>query len=764
MKHFISLLITSIIIIGMFSAIPASATLPPRTKKPKIHKSGDFRYIVLKNGTAKLTYYKGKDKKLVLPEYLDNHKLTQIDYYVLSNYRVKTVVISKTVKKIYGSSFYGNVRRFKVDKASKYFYADKNGVLYNKKKTVLVRYPEGKNKKTFSVPKTVKKLGGSSFMYAEVRKVVLPEGLSEIGDNAFCESELKKINFPKGLRRIGKNAFEYCVIKSAKFPGTLRVIEKEAFSCAHLRKVKLNKGLTGIAKKAFTETKLKTVTIPSTVKKLAYDAFYYSKVSSISVSSENRFYSSDKDGVLYNKSKTELIIFPPNKKDKEYSIADGVKIIGKKAFDNSVLKFIKFPESLTEIKDRAFCYSDKLEYVEFPSGLKKLGEGAFEDCDALRKLRLNSSLGKIGSWCFYGCGNLVSVTFPESMKVIGKGAFCYCESLSNISLNEGLERIEVSAFSDANISSVKLPSTLKYLSGFDETPLKKIDVPASVRTIGKECFEDCYHLKKVTLRNGLRRIEKSAFYDSSLKKIKLPDTLEYLGENAFEDSSLKTIRLPARLKTLSDNVFPYCLEKITVAKTNRYFSSINGILYNKKKTVLLYYPGCRSLKVFKLPKSVKSIDGWALSEASIKKMIVGGKMKKVGKKAFSYADIKTVVFKKGLKVIGKSAFENASVNEVVLPDTVKRIEDKAFSLCPLKKINIPTSVNSIGKRAFFATKLRQITVPPTVKKIGSRAIGYTYGYWMNSKPKLDKKVSIKCRYNSEAYKYARNNSVKYTLY
>ena len=732
MKRTVAILLSVIIIIGIFAAAPVSAK-----SKPK--KSGDYTYIV-KNGTARLVSYNGKKATVKLPKKLGKYKLTEIDEYAIDNSKTKTVVIPKTVKKISPLSFgsYGKIKKITVAKGNKYYSSDKKGVLYNKKKTVLVYFPINKNVKSYTVAKTVKEIGERAFDGAcYLKSVNLPEGLKKIGLRSFGDCNIKSIKFPSTLQEIGELAFIGCKFKSLTFPISLKIIGRNAFFYDEddfgddgdkptLTSVTLNEGLEQINSGAFAGNALTSVTIPSTVKKLSNSAFYCPKFKSYNVSDANPYYSSD-DGVLYNKNKTTLIAYPDAKAIPDnFIIPDGVKKLGAGVFEGRKIKSIKLPETLEEI-----------------------GKSAFEDCD------------------------LSSIVIPKSVKVIGKSAFFYMDdenSLKSVTFNEGLEKIGEEAFAYTQLKSINLPSTLKEIGdeAFLETNLSSLVIPKGVKTIGAESFWACENFKKLTLNEGLEEIGESAFWNTSIKEINLPSTLKYLGDRAFNETLITTVHLPASLKYFGEGAFSSDtdssrIKKITVAKGNKYYSSKDGVLYNKKKTKLLYYPSRRKVKSFKTPKSVKTIVSGAFECAHITNITVTGNVKTVENRAFEHSNCKTAVFKKGIKEIGAFAFYFSEVEKVKLPEGLKRIANSAFYATNLKSINIPKSVKTIGKDAFFGTDLGKITVPPTVKKIGFGAIGILYGE-CGSYGGVNKSTVIRCKYNSAAYKYAKKQKVKYELY
>ncbi len=491
------------------------------------------------------------------------------------------------------------------------------------------------------------------------------------------------------------------------------------------------------------EKKVKVLNIPATITKIDREAFLASQ--EVNIDENNPKYKSI-DGVVFSKNGTKLIQFPYKKnKNSVYTVPDGVQVIGDSAFRGAYLKGVELPDSVNRIEQSAFQGCEELESIVIPDKVTTLEMWSFSNCASLKSVVLSKNLKKIVTYCFEWCSSLKSITFPE-----------------------GLERIENEAFSNTAISSLKLPKTLKYLSGFEGINIKSVEIPSSVETLGDNCFAYCNKLKSVKLHKGLKKIGDCVFfYCGALKSLKIPSTVTELEGDPFTESGIKELTLPKSLKKLdigksTFGVFPKTLKKLSISKSNKYFTTKNGLLYNKKKTKFLYYPSKHKQKTFKLPESVKSIGGNAFSGADIKKVVVGKKLKKVDKNAFNNAYIKTLEFMKGVKKIGKGSFYFSQVYRVKLPNTVTRIEDEAFYASSLCKINIPKSVKYIGKEAFFGAELGKITIPPTVKKIGRDAIGILYGE-CGSNGGVNKNTVIRCKKDSAAHKYARKYKVKFEL-
>jgi len=180
-----------------------------------------------------------------------------------------SVIIPSTVTKISEETFVRctSLVEIKVTEGNER-YASIDGVLFNKDKTELVRYPEGKGAE-YIIPDGVTRIGDKAFYvcYFNLKSVILPEGLIDIGDNAFGFTSLGETVIPEGVKNIGDEAFYGSGFEEITIPASVENIGKRAFC-------------------------------------------YISGFEKIIVNENNKNYSSDEYGVLFNKDKTSLIFVP----------------------------------------------------------------------------------------------------------------------------------------------------------------------------------------------------------------------------------------------------------------------------------------------------------------------------------------------------------------------------------------------------------------------------------------------------------------------
>ncbi|MBO5372796.1 MAG: leucine-rich repeat domain-containing protein, partial [Lachnospiraceae bacterium] len=166
-------------------------------------------------------------------------------------------------------------------------------------------------------------------------------------------------------------------------------------------------------------------------------------------------------------------------------------------------------------------------------------------------------------------------------------------------------------------------------------------------------------------------------------------------------------------------------------KDNPKFSSKNGILYNKKKTVLVRCPYAR--KNVTIPKSVRTIQANAFFSVQLRKIIIPDTVKTIERAAFSgCTKLKSIKLSKNLQVLHDRTFEEClNLKTIKIPDSVEKIEELAFFLCRnLQSVEIGENLKDIDEEVFMGCKkLKKITVKteklkyfpfPTTRDIGKK--------------------------------------------
>ena len=321
-------------------------------------------------------------------------------------------------------------------------YGEENGYLYRilDGEAILLGYKG--NDKELTLPATlggkpVTEIWQNAFsMLGDVRgesmdKVVIPEGVKRIGEMAFFEcGELSSVVLPDSLEFIGDGAFSGCALRKVKIPSSVAVIPADCFSsCSWLTEVEIPEGVTEIHEDAFRNSSLKTVSLPASVTEIHPSAFSRLQLlTSFTVSSENPVYSGWGNCLL----KGDTVVLATGEFPREFSLPEGVRVIGENAFASAeYLKSVVLPSTLERIENRAFSACTRLTCIEIPEGVTYVGDRAFYSTEALAEVILPESLTHIGDSAFAGAA-LTSVYVPKGVTFIGREAFAYNDNLTEL--------------------------------------------------------------------------------------------------------------------------------------------------------------------------------------------------------------------------------------------------------------------------------------------------------------------------------------------
>ena len=632
-------------------------------------------------------------------------------------------------------------------------YSSIDGVLFNKSQTELILYPRRKQG-TYTIPNSVTYIGRYAFSGCSgLTSVTIPNSVTSIGSYAFSGcSGLTSVTIPNSVTSIGSSAFSNCSgLTSVTIPNSVTSIGDYAFSrcsgltsvtinsnvimskgyshqsnmshifgsqvknytigdgvtsigkdafydCSSLTSVTIGNSVTSIGEKAFDDcTGLTSVTIGNAVTSIGYAFNGCSGLTEINVDENNTAYSSI-DGVLFNKSQTELILYP-RRKQGTYTIPNSVTYIGRYAFSGcSGLTSVTIPNSVTSIGSYAFSGCSGLTSVTIPNSVTYIGSEAFSGCRGLTSVTIPNSVTNIGSEAFSGCSGLTSIDIPNSVMYIGSEAFSGCNLKKVIwfPLKPPIGYWDVSAIIHyvPNDSYTSLSNKTVYpnlASMFEVDGIKYVPVNPSARSCDAI---DCVYSASVenikigntVIYRGIAMIVKDVnpylcCANRYIKKVEVENNGS-IGKDAFYDcSSLTSVTIGNSVTSIGSSAFSRCtgLTEINVDENNTACSSIDGILFNKSRTKLVKYPIGKQ-GTYTIPNSVTSI--------------------------------------------GSDAFEGCrGLTSVTIPNSVTRIGGSAFYYCTgLTSIDIPNSVTSIGIQAFSScTGLTSVTIPNSVTSIGGSA-------------------------------------------
>ena len=303
-------------------------------------------------------------------------------------------------------------------------------------------------------------------------------------------------------------------------------------------------------------------------------------------------------------------------------------------------------------------YSSKLENLVLPNSITKLDYGCLSNCKKLTSITIPASVTVLYSSCFSGSSAMSAIyvengsaSYTHYSGVLytkdGKTLVKYPEGKTGTSytVNSGVTKIGDQAFSNAKLTSITLPTTLKEFGSmvFYYSSLTALSIPASVTTVSTSSFSAMTALTSFSVASGnavlstdsrgalfdknktilkaypqgntsttytipstVTEIEYDAFWTNKyLKKITLPDNVTTIGGYAFAScSSLEEINIPAKVTKIDNYAFSSnaAMKSVTSAITSP--TALSETVFNSiPSTATLYVPAGTKSKY-------QSLAGW----------------------------------------------------------------------------------------------------------------------------------------------------------
>jgi len=506
----------------------------------------------------------------------------------------------------------------------------------------------------------------------------VPEGITHIGTGVLKGYKFTKIVVPYTVNKISIDAFDSNKITEIEFLPTPSGVDA----------MSLELHPSAISERC---TDLEELTLPARLQAFSTPVYTifgkFTKLKAIFVGEgQNIAYSSDNTyGLLLNASGDTVLYCP---------------------IDSPFAEFI-VPGAITRIDDHAF---DKKAANINVSG-KDL---------AITKLVVHANVAYIGAYAFSGCANLETVIFEAAASYsaleIGEYAFKDCTALTVIDFQEEGSLIGT-VYTPVKSCGVQIIGQ----HAFDRCRESTIVLPSTLESIGRNAFNSNSNLTTLDLSHVNAGLEFGEYVFSSCTKLTTVEITDNVGEIGF-----KSVFRGSNVK------------HFTVSPTNPNYSvDENGILYNKDKTTLIYYPDDLTLNEgtaneghLLIPDSVREISGSAFEGVTtITHVTISENVNIIRGSAFrKCANLESFIIEGGDQKleIGDSNFNGCKkLKSVELPSRVTKIAENGFSYSGLTSIILHDGLEYIGEKAFFATQIESFDIPYTVQYIGSYVLDWT---------------------------------------
>lgn len=268
--------------------------------------------------------------------------------------------------------------------------------------------------------------------------------------------------------------------------------------------------------------------------------------------------------------------------------------------------------------------------------------------------------------------NLRSAIIKEGVTRVGDSTLRYNPDIASISLPNGLESIGTNAFSGTSITLIDLPDTLTSIGtlAFFGTRLTSVTVPDSVETIGGSAFAKNANLATVVIGDGVRTLSQGLVADTPvLASLTIGKNVTAIERWLTSSSGLKDLYIPENVAWISPEAFSTryldSLERIDVDPGNEYYSSSDGILFNKDKSEVVRLLPTSEITEYYLPDGVEAISPFAFYMcSSLERVVLPDSVGYIGKNAFGRCTgMKYLSISDGVTQIDKSGVDTGSVLE-----------------------------------------------------------------------------------------------------
>lgn len=484
----------------------------------------------------------------------------------------------------------------KEDSAFDSSYITKDGVLYVRDVTKLIKYPEGRTNLLFTVSSSVTSLATGCLAGTKLRGVLFEGDCPETTSAAFT----------------GSTCAIYRYSDASGWPEGANVT------------------WCGRPVLSLPRSMMETVSSTNLYGKVTRHEYHYEIFDGMLCKYEKEKRLRDESYEYYGV--TLCSVSPVYGEVKLPDVLGGLPVvrIGEAAMkSHNNMTSVEIPSTVEEIGSSAFDTCTRLQMVEFPRKLKAIGSRAFSQCVALTSVVLPEGLESIAYRAFSSCHSLNSIKLPDSLFKVEKEAFIYSENILNTEAMPGLITVDgwiVGPGDDFPGGTLDLHGARGLLPGAFENceTLKRVVMAPEIRIISDNVFYNCTNLESVVFCEGLEQIGEDAFAHTAIREAILPDGCGEIDLDIFRSSRIEYLRVPSSsgikgtgcglggLKTLD-----YAAREMEEWAFANADSLVNVILRNGVEKICdCAFADCNELKVIVVPPSVTEFDGVAVFEGT----------------------------------------------------------------------------------------------------------------------------------------------------
>ena len=290
------------------------------------------------------------------------------------------------------------------------------------------------------------------------------------------------------------------------------------------------------------------------------------------------------------------------------------------------------------------AYAGEITALVVNDGVTAVGAHDFAGLTAMTEMDLCATLTAIGQYAFDGDTALKAFTAPVNLVSIGSYAFRNTTSLASVDFVGQVRDFGKQVFSNCALTEAVIPGS--FVTGSEEY-----------------IYYNCSQLRKLTVEEGVTRINNRLCLCNNLEELNLPASMTYIRPYVYSYGMLE-------------------LKRVNVAPENADYCSVDGVMYNKAMTTLCFHPAGNPGDVFTVGENVTALTSYAFSNCwSVEYLDMSGcGVTTLTSSALYYMQwLKYINLPVGLTSIGSNALYGSNAAKIYIPSTVTTIQESAFN-------------------------------------------------------------------------------------
>lgn len=360
----------------------------------------------------------------------------------------------------------------------------------------------------------------------------------------------------------------------------------------------------------------------------------------------------------------------------------------------SLTKINKQFPNITELVIDKYVASIEISNMMFPNVKKVVCEGEnFKNCEMLIRV-YNPGCNPTMQLYNTFCQDEDFVVDLKGISVIMPYAFEGCKSTEIINYAD-ITRCWKDAFSGSMLLEDK--SLYKdgalilghIFAGIDRTA-KSVIIPKEVEIIPEDY--DFFGINELVLK--------------STKAVDILKT--HACSNALPETITITDKTFTPVSIMSSRLRGLKVKRINITEENKYYCSVDGVVFTKDKTILIAYPSLRKGH-YDIPEGTLSVYPYSFSSSAIESVSFPDSLDNIGDNAFSYCDkLKHIGFNKTIE------------------DFSRYGSDNIFTRCGIEVLDIPGNIKILGETMFYSCQVEKLILHEGIEIIKRGALSFIY--------------------------------------